>query len=186
MDIVDTKLAREAKAIVALAFRNGPIEDVHAGRACPTCCGMSGYSRVTDEEMKLIMTTAVDHVYKLLWLRDRKPREYEDQIKFARWVPLKQTCTAKRRPSRNVEIRSEGASRNKSFRKAQNLRFQRLQSQSVREMLERTFLEKPPVVRVNLLVAFSRHASPVVLPLCRTLRCFRAVVTLAQWKSLMK
>jgi hypothetical protein len=32
-------VAREAKAIVALAFRNGPIEDVHAGKACPTCFG---------------------------------------------------------------------------------------------------------------------------------------------------
>lgn len=27
---------REAKAIVALALRNGPIENVHAGKACPT------------------------------------------------------------------------------------------------------------------------------------------------------
>jgi hypothetical protein len=25
-------MAREAKALVALAFRNGPIEDVHAGK----------------------------------------------------------------------------------------------------------------------------------------------------------
>jgi hypothetical protein len=33
------QLAREAKAIVALAFRNGPIEDVHAGKICPTCEG---------------------------------------------------------------------------------------------------------------------------------------------------
>jgi hypothetical protein len=34
---LDAELAREAKAIVALAFRNGPIEDLHAGIACPTC-----------------------------------------------------------------------------------------------------------------------------------------------------
>jgi hypothetical protein len=27
-------LAREAKAIVVLAFRNGPIEDLHAGKPC--------------------------------------------------------------------------------------------------------------------------------------------------------
>ena len=31
----DAELAREAKAIFALAFRNGPIEDVHAGKVCP-------------------------------------------------------------------------------------------------------------------------------------------------------
>jgi len=28
-------LAREAKTIFALAFRNGPIEDVHAGKVFP-------------------------------------------------------------------------------------------------------------------------------------------------------
>lgn len=39
------QLAREAKAIVALAFRNGPIEEIHAGRDCPTCTGRSGWFR---------------------------------------------------------------------------------------------------------------------------------------------
>ena len=34
---LDPELAAEAKSIVALAFRNGPIEDVHAGKECPTC-----------------------------------------------------------------------------------------------------------------------------------------------------
>ena len=29
------KLASEAKALVALAFRNGPIEDIHPGFPCP-------------------------------------------------------------------------------------------------------------------------------------------------------
>jgi hypothetical protein len=29
---LDPDLAMEAKALVALAFRNGPIEDLHAGR----------------------------------------------------------------------------------------------------------------------------------------------------------
>ena len=83
MDTIDARLAREAKAIVALAFRNGPIEDVHAGKPCPTCCGKRGYSRITDEEIKVIVKNAVDHVYKLLWLRERKPQEYDAQIKFA-------------------------------------------------------------------------------------------------------
>jgi hypothetical protein len=32
---LDPELAREANALVALAFRNGPIEDLHAGRSCP-------------------------------------------------------------------------------------------------------------------------------------------------------
>jgi hypothetical protein len=33
--MVDPELAAEAKNIVALAFRNGPIENVHAGKECP-------------------------------------------------------------------------------------------------------------------------------------------------------
>jgi hypothetical protein len=40
-------VAREAKALVTLAFRNGPIEDVHAGKVCPTCNGSPEYSHVT-------------------------------------------------------------------------------------------------------------------------------------------
>ena len=68
-------LAREAKAIVALAFRNGLIEDIHAGCLCPTCSGQEGYSRITDTEMKLIMTNAVDQVYALLLLKIQTPEE---------------------------------------------------------------------------------------------------------------
>ncbi len=76
------QLAREAKAIVALAFRNGPIENIHAGRPCPTCTGQAGYSRITDAEMKLIMKNAVDHVYALLSLKNEQPGEYESQIRL--------------------------------------------------------------------------------------------------------
>jgi hypothetical protein len=74
------QLAREAKVIVALAFRNGPIENVHAGKLCPTCEGQSGFSRITDAEMKLIMKSAVDQVYALLCLKTENPAAYE-----ARW-----------------------------------------------------------------------------------------------------
>ena len=77
------QLAREAKSIVALAFRNGPIEDIHAGRPCPTCAGQAGYSRITDAGMKSIIKNAVDHVYALLTLKNESPTEYEAQIQFA-------------------------------------------------------------------------------------------------------
>ena len=76
------QLAREAKAIVALAFRNGPIEDLHAGTSCPTCTGQSGYSRITEEEMKRIMKNAVDHVYELLCLKEENPEKYDSEIRF--------------------------------------------------------------------------------------------------------
>lgn len=73
-------LVREAKAIVALAFRNGPIEDVHAGKPCPTCNGSAEYSRITDSEMKLIMANAVNQVHRLLKLKASDITEYERQI----------------------------------------------------------------------------------------------------------
>jgi hypothetical protein len=84
------QLAREAKAIVALAFRNGPIEDLHTGRPCPTCQVQAGFSRITDVEMKNIMKYAVDNVYALLCLKSENPAEYESRLKFgerytARW-----------------------------------------------------------------------------------------------------
>lgn len=65
-----------------MAFRNGPIESLHAGTPCPTCAGKSGYSRITDSDMAGIMSNAVDRVYTLLCLRDEKPEKYESEILF--------------------------------------------------------------------------------------------------------
>jgi len=82
-------LAREAKAIVVLAFRNGPIEDLHAGRSCPACQGKAGYSRISDDEMKLIMKAAVNQVYKLFRLKADDPDGYERQIAYGERCTLK-------------------------------------------------------------------------------------------------
>jgi hypothetical protein len=90
--------------IVALAFRNGPIEQIHAGQPCPTCEGRPGFSRITDAEMKKIMKNAVnpvDHVYALLVLREENPEEYESKIRIeerytAKWddpeMPRDRSC----------------------------------------------------------------------------------------------
>jgi hypothetical protein len=75
-------LVREAKAIVVLAFRNGPIEDLHAGKPCPACEGKAGYSRISDPEMKVIMKNAVNRVYSLLRLQADDPEGYERQIAY--------------------------------------------------------------------------------------------------------
>jgi hypothetical protein len=77
-----SRLAREAKAIVALDFRNGPIEDVHAGKLCPTCAGNPEYSHITQQEMKQIMKNALDRVYRLLSLKENDPGKYEATINF--------------------------------------------------------------------------------------------------------
>ena len=76
------QLAREAKALVALAFRNGPIEQIHAGLPCPTCAGRDEYSHITDREMKVIMKAAVNHVYQLLVLKEERPADYKRQVRF--------------------------------------------------------------------------------------------------------
>jgi hypothetical protein len=49
---LDSDLAAEAKALVALVFRNGPIEDIHAGRPCEICNGRPELSHISDHEMK--------------------------------------------------------------------------------------------------------------------------------------
>ena len=79
---LDQELATEAKSLVALAFRNGPIEDVHAGIECPTCAGKSEYSHITQAEMKNIMKNAVDTVYKLLWMKKNDPERYAPSIEL--------------------------------------------------------------------------------------------------------
>jgi hypothetical protein len=90
MKRLDTELATEAKAIVALAFRNGPIENVHAGKVCPVCHGISDYSHITDDEIKVMMKSAVNAVYRLLWDRDHDLDSYQRSITYgarltARW-----------------------------------------------------------------------------------------------------
>ncbi len=83
----DAELATEAKALVALAFRNGPLENVHAGRLCHTCNSSPEYSHITDDEMKAIMKSAVEHMYALLRLKNGDPDGYARQIAFgARYV----------------------------------------------------------------------------------------------------
>lgn len=72
--------ADEAKAIVALAFRNGPIENVHAGTPCPSCSGNPAHSGITQSDMKNIMKTAVDRVYSLLKMRDEQPDRYRRAV----------------------------------------------------------------------------------------------------------
>ena len=51
-------------------------------KECPTCAGNSGYSHITQDEMKNIMKQAVDTVYKLLWLKLNDPEKYEATLEF--------------------------------------------------------------------------------------------------------
>ena len=68
-------LRDEANAIVAYAFRNGPIEDLHAGKYSELL-EKKELSRITDPEMKELMIFACDKVEELLRLRETDPKEY--------------------------------------------------------------------------------------------------------------
>jgi len=72
----DPQLAEEAKAIVSQAFRNGPLEGIHAGKQCPVCAGDPSYSHISDNDMKMLMQIAVDYVYLLLVMRYYDPQAY--------------------------------------------------------------------------------------------------------------
>jgi hypothetical protein len=81
---LDADLAMEAKALVVLAFRNGPIEDLHAGKPCSVCSGRPEVSHISDDEMKVVMKSAVDAMYRLLWQRDYDPAAYNETLAFGR------------------------------------------------------------------------------------------------------
>ena len=81
---LDADLAMEAKAMVVLAFRNGPIEDLHAGKSCPVCSGVADISHISNDEMKLLMKSAVDAMYRLLWQREYDPSAYNEALAFGR------------------------------------------------------------------------------------------------------
>ena len=70
----------EANALVAFAFRNGPIEDLHAGRQSDLLADPE-LSRITDDEMKAIMINASETLAKLLSLGDNDPAAYRQRLK---------------------------------------------------------------------------------------------------------
>jgi hypothetical protein len=79
---LDPRLAREAKSIAVLSFRNGPLEDLHAGKTCSQCADNAEYSHIADAEIKALMQSAVNQVYRLLWQRETDPKGYAKAIAF--------------------------------------------------------------------------------------------------------
>jgi len=69
----------EANAIVAHAFRNGPIEDLHAGKQSELLKDPS-LSRLTDDEIKEVMIFACREVAGLLVMREKNTDEYIDFV----------------------------------------------------------------------------------------------------------
>ena len=86
---LDPDLADETKALVALAFRNGPIENLHAGIPCPACSGKQEISHITNNEMKNLMKSAVNTLYWLLWLREHDFQSYQEKLAMGRRYTLR-------------------------------------------------------------------------------------------------
>ena len=80
----DFTLRDEANAIVAWAFRNGPIENLHAGKYSELLSD-SDLSRITDPEMKEIMLNACRVVERLLKLKESDPIEYYLRLHDYNW-----------------------------------------------------------------------------------------------------
>jgi hypothetical protein len=68
-------LRDEANAIVAYAFRNGPIETLHTGKHSELLTDKS-LSKITNEGMKRIMIAACRKVEGLLRRKETDPAEY--------------------------------------------------------------------------------------------------------------
>jgi hypothetical protein len=73
----------EANALTAIAFRNGFLEDLHAGKHSDLLADDS-LSRITDEEMRKLMIEASAQLAHLLRLKEEDPVAYERTIRWFR------------------------------------------------------------------------------------------------------
>jgi len=71
----------EANALTCIAFRNGFIEDLHAGKHSELL-EKPGLSRITDAEMKKLMIGASAKLAELLAMKETNPEKYWKQIEF--------------------------------------------------------------------------------------------------------
>lgn len=74
-------IREEANALTCCAFRNGFLEDLHAGKHSELL-DTPGLSRITDAEMKKLMIGASAKLAELLELRSKAPEEYWRQLNF--------------------------------------------------------------------------------------------------------
>lgn len=75
----DFTVRDEANALTAIAFRNGYIEELHAGKPSPLL-EQPGYSRISNSEMRRLMIEASEMLARLLRLRKLDPEQYEEDM----------------------------------------------------------------------------------------------------------
>ncbi len=76
----DFTIRDEANALTALAFRNGFLEDLHAGTLSPLLDDPKN-SRITDEEMRRLMIEASEKLGQMLELKQNDPARYDAMIR---------------------------------------------------------------------------------------------------------
>ena len=74
-------IREEANALTCCAFRNGYIEDLHAGKYSELLA-QPELSRITDDEMKKIMIQASAKLAELLAMKESNPPEYWRQLTY--------------------------------------------------------------------------------------------------------
>ena len=74
-------IREEANALTCCAFRNGYIEELHAGKHSELLA-TPGRSRITDAEMKKLMIGASAKLAELLALKETNPVECWRQMNF--------------------------------------------------------------------------------------------------------
>ena len=77
-------LRDEANALTAYAFRNGFLEDLHAGKDSPLLDDPD-LSRITDDEMKRLMIEASEKLAEMLRLKAHDPAHYDTFIRSYHW-----------------------------------------------------------------------------------------------------
>ena len=74
-------LREEANALTSAVFRNGFLEDLHAGKSSELLENKN-FSRITDPEMKKLMIETSQRLARFLEWRATKPEKYWKEIRF--------------------------------------------------------------------------------------------------------
>ncbi|HEY2091306.1 MAG TPA: hypothetical protein VGJ81_05425 [Thermoanaerobaculia bacterium] len=73
----------EANALTVAAFRNGFLEDLHAGKYSDLLAD-SSLSRITDREMRKLMIESSAQLARLLLLKETDPQSYSQTMRWLR------------------------------------------------------------------------------------------------------
>jgi hypothetical protein len=74
-------IREEANALTCSAFRNGYLEELHAGKHSELL-DTPGLSRITDAEMKKLMIQSSARLAELLALKESNPDEYWKRLTY--------------------------------------------------------------------------------------------------------